>query len=111
MSRKQLSIVFIIVLAFISATTLAEENQANGAATNAIPSKSSAIVKDEVLFSMENGNEIEMRHIILRGNNTEIGMALGEIAQKDYGVTSLKRYMLIRYMAKLAKNTWPETIR
>lgn len=92
MSGKQLSIVFIIVLAFISAITLAEENQANGAAHNAIPSKSSAIVKDEVLFSMENGNEIEMRHIILRGNNTEIGMALGEIAQKDYGVTSLKRY-------------------
>ena len=35
---------------------------------------------------------MEWRHIVLKGNNTQIGMALGEIAQKDYGVTSLKKY-------------------
>jgi hypothetical protein len=35
---------------------------------------------------------MEWRHIILKGNNTQIGMALGEIAQKDYDLTSLKKY-------------------
>jgi hypothetical protein len=35
---------------------------------------------------------VEWRHIVLKGNNTEIGQALGQIAQRDYGVLSLPRY-------------------
>jgi hypothetical protein len=51
-----------------------------------------ALVKDEVIIPMKNGTEMEWRHIILKGNNTHIGMALGDIAQKDYGLTSLSKY-------------------
>lgn len=60
----------------------------NGAAQIANP----VIVKDEIIIPMENGTVTELRHIVLKGNNTQIGTALGEIAQKDYGVTSLKKY-------------------
>ena len=49
-------------------------------------------MKDEIMIPMENGTVMEWRHIVLKGNNTQIGMALGEIAQRDYGVTSLKKY-------------------
>jgi len=51
-----------------------------------------AILKDEIIIPMENGTVMEWRHIILKGNNTQIGIALGEIAQIDYGAKSLKSY-------------------
>ncbi len=51
-----------------------------------------ALVKDEIIIPMKNGTEMEWRHIILKGNNTQIGMALGDITQKDYGLTSLSKY-------------------
>jgi len=51
-----------------------------------------AIVKDEIIIAKENGTQVEWRHIVLKGNNTQIGMALGQIAQSDYGVKSLTRY-------------------
>jgi hypothetical protein len=51
-----------------------------------------AIVKDEVVIAKDNDSRVEWRHIVLKGNNTEIGMALGQIAQSDYGVKSLQRY-------------------
>ncbi len=35
---------------------------------------------------------MEWRHIVLKGNNTQIGMAQAEIALRDYGVKSLTRY-------------------
>ncbi len=34
-------------------------------------------------------NQIEVRHIVLKGTNKEIGEALGKIAQKDYGTNNL----------------------
>ena len=52
----------------------------------------STILKDEIIIAQENGNRVEWRHIILKGNNTNIGIALGQIAQKDYNVHSLSRY-------------------
>lgn len=51
-----------------------------------------AIVKDEIIIAKENGTQVEWRHIVLKGNNTQIGIALGQIAQSDYGVKSLTRY-------------------
>ncbi|OPY54306.1 MAG: Acyl-coenzyme A:6-aminopenicillanic acid acyl-transferase [Methanosaeta sp. PtaU1.Bin112] len=54
--------------------------------------QSPAILKDEIIIAKDNGSRVEWRHIILQGNNTEIGMALGQIAQKDYGVESLSKY-------------------
>jgi len=92
MSTRLLFVGSIIVLALISIISLAEMPQANDPVPGAALSKNPAIVKDEILIPMENGTEMEWRHIILKGNNTQIGMALGEIAQKDYGLTSLKKY-------------------
>jgi hypothetical protein len=92
MSTKLLFVGSVIVLVLISVISFAEVPQANDPVPGAALSKNPAIVKDEILIPMENGTEMEWRHIILKGNNTQIGMALGEIAQKDYGLTSLKKY-------------------
>lgn len=56
-----------------------------------------AAVKDEVL--LEQGKEIyqSVRHIIIKGTNEEIGKALGDIAQKDYGVAKLAKYPDMAY--------------
>jgi hypothetical protein len=51
-----------------------------------------AIVKDEIIIAKENGTQMEWRHIVLKGNNTQIGMALAEISQKEYGVKTLVKY-------------------
>jgi predicted choloylglycine hydrolase len=50
------------------------------------------LVKDEVLLSQGKDSYQAVRHILIRGTNEEIGKALGDIAQKDYGVTRLLRY-------------------
>jgi hypothetical protein len=55
-------------------------------------SMNQTLVKNEIIIPMKNETEMEWRHIILKGNNTQIGMALGEIAQEDYGLTSLSKY-------------------
>lgn len=54
--------------------------------------KSPAIMKDEIFIAKENGTQVEWRHIVLKGNNTQIGMALAEISQKEYGVKTLVKY-------------------
>ena len=92
-------VLIALILLMLSATSVSA-NEPNGPyAGDAISSghsgqnhAGSAILKDEVIIAQENGNRVEWRHIILKGNDTEIGMALGQIAQKDYGIRSLSRY-------------------
>lgn len=89
--RASLVISMVILAAFLAIFASVAESavgSVNGTALSANP----AIVKDEIIIPMENGTVTELRHIVLKGNNTQIGMALGEIAQKDYGITSLKKY-------------------
>ncbi len=81
-------VIFATFLAISIANAEKTVDSADGAARIANP----AIVKDEIIIPMENGTVMEWRHIVLKGDNTQIGMALGEIAQKDYGVGSLKKY-------------------
>ena len=50
------------------------------------------VVKDEVLLEQGKGSYQSVRHIVIRGTNEEIGKALGDIAQKNYGVTTLAQY-------------------
>jgi len=52
---------------------------------------SPVIVRNEVLLAKESGTYMEVRHIVLRGSNEEIGKALGDIAQEWLGV-KLGRY-------------------
>lgn len=49
-------------------------------------------VKDEVLLTEGKDSYQSVRHIVIKGTNEEIGKALGDIAQKDYGVTKLASY-------------------
>ncbi len=90
-STKLLFVGSVIVLALSSVISFAEVPQAIDPVLGVTLSNSSTIVKDEIFISMENGTEMEWRHLILKGNNSKIGMALGEIARKDYGVASLKK--------------------
>jgi len=57
----------------------------------------SALVKDEIILPRGPGEYMEIRHIIFKGTNEEIGCAMGDIAQKDYGVTKLNQYADISY--------------
>jgi hypothetical protein len=49
-------------------------------------------VKDEVLLTQGKDSYQSVRHIVIRGTNKEIGKALGDIAQKEYGITKLLQY-------------------
>ncbi|MGA9097352.1 MAG: C45 family autoproteolytic acyltransferase/hydrolase [Methanotrichaceae archaeon] len=90
-TRALLVISMVILAAFLAVSTVYAEKAVDSVNSAALLSNP-AIVKDEIIIPMENGTMMEWRHIVLKGNNTQIGMALGEIAQKDYGVTSLKKY-------------------
>ena len=92
MFLKPISMGPIIVLAIFLATSAVEASQTNGPVSYASHSGTPSIIKDEVFIAKENGTQVEWRHIVLKGNNTQIGMAQAEIAQRDYGVKSLKRY-------------------
>ncbi len=70
------------------------------------PRPSSGVVKNEIVLRQEKDKYIQVRHIVLEGSNEEIGMALGEIARRDYNA-KLIRYALpvyakarIEYMAR-----------
>jgi predicted choloylglycine hydrolase len=88
MLLKKSTVVLLIFLAISASGAEKIIDSMNGVVRAANP----AIVKDEIIIPMENGTVMEWRHIVLKGNNSEIGAALGEIAQNDYGVTSLKKY-------------------
>ena len=92
MSHKSILMGPIIVLVFFWVASAVEVSQTNGPVSYASISENPSIVKDEVFIAKENGTQVEWRHIVLKGNNTQIGMALAEIAQRDYGVKSLKGY-------------------
>lgn len=49
-------------------------------------SKNPVILKNEVLLDRDINNYTELRHIVLKGTNEQIGEALGEIAIEDYNV-------------------------
>ena len=93
MSTRAILIVSLAtIMVFLAIISAADAVNAIDSGHSSVLSANPALVKDEIIIPMENGTEMEWRHIILKGNNTQIGMALGEIAQKDYGVTSLSRY-------------------
>ena len=50
------------------------------------------VVKDEVILAQGKDSYQQVRHIVIKGTNEEIGKALGDIAQKEYGVSKLAQY-------------------
>lgn len=91
MSRR-FSLLLALILAFFYIALGAGMPLINETVSTIGTQQSPAILKDEIIIAMENGSRVEWRHIILKGNNTEIGVALGQIAQKDFAVKSLSKY-------------------
>lgn len=85
-------LVFLAPFYAVSAIDAKEMLQTKDTELIASHPENPVIVKDEVLIAKENGSRVQWRHIVLKGNNTEIGIALGQIAQSDYGVKSLQKY-------------------
>ena len=86
-------LISLLILVSLLGTSIAADTRSktyNGSFAVAV--KNPAIVKDEIIIAKENGTRVEWRHIVLKGNNTQIGMALGQIAQRDYGAKSLVKY-------------------
>ncbi|MDP2928193.1 MAG: C45 family peptidase [Candidatus Omnitrophota bacterium] len=50
------------------------------------------IATNEVILAKEPDTYLEIRHIVLRGSNEEIGKALGDIAQEWLGIKTLVHY-------------------
>ncbi len=50
------------------------------------------IVKEEVILKQGKDSYQSVRHIVIQGTNEEIGKALGDIAQKSYGIKDLAHY-------------------
>jgi len=90
-------VVFLVPFFFASDAVSSEVLLTKNTELTVLTPMNTAIVKDEVIIAKENGSRVEWRHIVLKGNNTEIGMALGQIAQRDYGVKSLPRYADLIY--------------
>jgi len=67
-------------IASIAADTDRDASKADIVSTTGNP----VILKNEVLLNKDDMNYTELRHIILKGTNEQIGKALGEISQKDY---------------------------
>jgi len=61
-------------------------------AADILSRQKSALIKDEIILPRGPGEHMEVRYIILKGTNEEIGRAMGDIAQKDYGSVKLTQY-------------------
>jgi predicted choloylglycine hydrolase len=92
MSTRAVLVISMVTLAAFFAISITYAEKAIDIANVASMSTNPAIVKDEIIIPIDNGTIMEWRHIVLKGNNTQIGIALGDIAQKDYGIKSLKKY-------------------
>jgi hypothetical protein len=92
MSKKIILVVLAVFLVPLFIASAQDALQIKGPALTASHSENPAVVKDEIVIAGENGNRVQWRHIILKGNNTEIGMALGQIAERDFDVKSLSKY-------------------
>lgn len=61
-----------------------------------------AVLKNDILLNRDSYSYSEVRHIILKGTNEQIGKALGEISKKDYNVKPSKFTDPIYAKARLA---------
>jgi len=64
-----------------------------GSGTGALAKNANpTIVTNEIILAKEPNTYLEIRHIVLRGTNEEIGKALGDIAQEWLGIKTLVHY-------------------
>ena len=73
------------------------------------PLPETTLVKNEIILPKGAGEYMEVRHIVVKGTNEEIGRVLGDIARKDFG-SGLSRYaspLYGREQQKYMKNNYP----
>jgi predicted choloylglycine hydrolase len=80
MKNRIVMLILLLVLASLLSTYAMDD-------TGVKHCKNPAILKNEVLQNRDSANYTEVRHIVLKGSNEQIGEALGEIAREDYNVS------------------------
>lgn len=81
-----------MVLIFTAAVVIAVFSTSVFAKDDMQSAQKSTVVKNEIILPRGPGEHMEVRHIILKGTHEEIGRAMGDIAQKDYGAVKLVKY-------------------
>ncbi len=79
-----LSILVSLSFIGVSATSGARAKGSNN--RQAAADKNPVVLKNEILLNRDSSSYTEVRHIVLKGTNEDIGKALGEISKEDYGV-------------------------
>lgn len=74
----------LIMLSLLSSFSIADTESKTTNSSIAAISQSPIILKNYVLLNRDSTNYTEVRHIVLKGTNEQIGKALGGIAQEDY---------------------------
>ncbi len=92
--KMKMKIVYLLSAAVIITIAAAE-------ALLAAPKPDPVILKNEVILQKGPGEYMEVRHIVLKGSNEEIGRALADIAQKDYKASLVKYASPIYAKARL----------
>ncbi|MFB3764679.1 MAG: C45 family autoproteolytic acyltransferase/hydrolase [Methanotrichaceae archaeon] len=88
MKRCIAMLILLLALASLSSTyAIAASGGMNSNNSIIAATENPVILKNEVLLNRDSINYTEMRHIILRGTNEQIGKALGEIAMEDYNAS------------------------
>lgn len=82
----------LILLSLFCISTLADTGLKLANNSIAAASDNPAILKNEVILNQDNANYTEVRHVVLKGTNEQIGKALGQIAKEDYGAEP-RRYV------------------
>ena len=65
------------------------------------PKPNPAILTNKIVLQNEKDNYMQVRHIVLKGSNKDIGKALGEIARREYKATLIKYAAPIYAKARL----------
>lgn len=79
-----IGIIFILSYLFVPAYGAAPSAATEVGAKALVPADNPVILKNEILLERDGSNYSEVRHIVLKGTDEQIGRALAEISQKDY---------------------------
>lgn len=89
-SYRAICMPLLIPILLLSASTAANIGGAESNTSLVSATENPVIVKNVVLLNKDSTNYTELRHIVLRGTNEQIGKAIGEISQKDYNAKPSK---------------------